>query len=62
MEISEHSHTFWYVLRLVNIKNPGPLRFELKDSTVYSFLPLPQTSVLKQVWFPFNQLSVDPLC
>ena len=29
-EISEHKHTFWYVLRLVRIKNPGPLRFELR--------------------------------
>ena len=28
-KISEQSHTFWYVLRLVRIKIPGPLRFEL---------------------------------
>ena len=28
-KISEHSHTFWYVLRLVRTKNPGPLRFKL---------------------------------
>ena len=28
-EISEHSHTSWYVLCLVRRKNHGPLRFEL---------------------------------
>ena len=28
-EISKHSHTFWCVLRLVRIKNTGPLCFEL---------------------------------
>ena len=26
---SENSHTFWYVLCLVRIKNPGPLHFKL---------------------------------
>ena len=26
-KISEHIHTFWYVLPSVRIKDPGPLRF-----------------------------------
>ena len=28
-KISEHNHTFWYVLHLVRVRNPGPLHFDL---------------------------------
>ena len=49
-EISEHSQTFWYVVRLVRRKNPGPLRFEL---TRFRCMPF----IREQVFF----VDVQPL-
>ena len=37
-EKSEHSHTFWYALCLVRIKNLGPLRFKLTRSHCIFFV------------------------